>query len=357
MKKIFFLAALMSASLMASAKQYCDEPLTLSGGAEIQLSCTSPSAGNYVITIKGENLNGLGGSFYNPGAVQLSTKITSSTSTQIVCEIEAESAPTLYTPLYVMCPVEQNIAWPNDIEWGTCGAAVKTNPELSLNQTEVTLSAEAPAETFQIVPTQSGDGAISYESSNAGIASVSDDGLVTAVGRGTAVISVKVAETETYAAATKKLTVTVTGPINWEAIDWLPSELPAYANTYKVAPGENAPTNIINIRQPAWEGVTGPGIYAEYPSAVFGEFSHDHYQQGAGILWYLSALTQKYNEVVVPVNNVDRSFTVYFKDGAETPTAIDNVNADVKVRKVFENGQLIIIKNGIRYNVAGQVVK
>ena len=40
-----------------------------------------------------------------------------------------------------------------------------------------------------------------------------------------------------------------------------------------------------------------------------------------------------------------------------TGTAIDEVAEPVQVRKVIENGQLIIIKNGVRYNVAGQKVK
>ena len=42
------------------------------------------------------------------------------------------------------------------------------------------------------------------------------------------------------------------------------------------------------------------------------------------------------------------------KDAA---TAIDNVENDVKAVKTIENGQLVIIKNGVRYNVAGQEMK
>ena len=113
---------MLFSALTMSAKQYCQEPLTLSGGATIQLSCELVSAGNYRITIEGENLNGLGGSFYNPGAVDLRTAVTTNTATKIVCEIAAESTPTLYTPLYVLCPGEQNIGWPNDIDWtSNCG--------------------------------------------------------------------------------------------------------------------------------------------------------------------------------------------------------------------------------------------
>ena len=45
-----------------------------------------------------------------------------------------------------------------------------------------------------------------------------------------------------------------------------------------------------------------------------------------------------------------------FKLGAILPAenqAIDNVNAEVKSVKTFENGQLVIIKNGVRYNALG----
>ena len=38
-------------------------------------------------------------------------------------------------------------------------------------------------------------------------------------------------------------------------------------------------------------------------------------------------------------------------------TDIDNANADTKAEKRIENGQLIIIKNGVRYNAQGQIVR
>lgn len=41
-----------------------------------------------------------------------------------------------------------------------------------------------------------------------------------------------------------------------------------------------------------------------------------------------------------------------------TESAVENVNADaVKARKVMENGQLYIIKNGVKYNALGTVVR
>ena len=39
------------------------------------------------------------------------------------------------------------------------------------------------------------------------------------------------------------------------------------------------------------------------------------------------------------------------------PTAVDNTNAEIKAVKMIENGQMIIIKNGVKYNAQGTVVK
>ncbi len=40
-----------------------------------------------------------------------------------------------------------------------------------------------------------------------------------------------------------------------------------------------------------------------------------------------------------------------------TPTAIDELNATSKAVKAIENGQLIIIRDGVRYSLTGQVIK
>ncbi len=48
---------------------------------------------------------------------------------------------------------------------------------------------------------------------------------------------------------------------------------------------------------------------------------------------------------------------VFATNGTDTATAIDAVENGVTVEKIMENGQLIIIKNGIRYNVQGMMIK
>lgn len=51
------------------------------------------------------------------------------------------------------------------------------------------------------------------------------------------------------------------------------------------------------------------------------------------------------------------TFYVYNDKGTDSATSIDNTNVDAKTVKVIENGQLIIIKNGIRYNALGAQMK
>ena len=52
-------------------------------------------------------------------------------------------------------------------------------------------------------------------------------------------------------------------------------------------------------------------------------------------------------------------FNVYaIRVGADVPTGIENAAAEeVKAVKTFENGQLVIIKNGVKYNATGAVVR
>ena len=124
MKRNLLSLLLLSFALFSAecgfAKVYCHEELT-QGTNTIYLSCEKLSVGNYRLTVEGENLAGFGGSFFNPGAVDLRTTVTTNTATKIVCTITAESDPVFYTPLYVLMPGEVNFGTLNDIEWSTCG--------------------------------------------------------------------------------------------------------------------------------------------------------------------------------------------------------------------------------------------
>ena len=55
-------------------------------------------------------------------------------------------------------------------------------------------------------------------------------------------------------------------------------------------------------------------------------------------------------------NNAPKKMRFVFNQ-EQVVTDIDNANADIKAEKRIENGVLYIIKNGVRYNVQGQIVK
>ncbi len=127
-------------------------------------------------------------------------------------------------------------------------------------------------------------------------------------------------------------------------------------NQFKICKaGENP--NIVNIQVAPWAD-NNKGIYINFPSAEFTTISLPESQytaQGAGILLYLSAFTAQETEVTINYQGADCVFTVYnAKAGA---TAISNTAAEAKAVKFFENGQLIIMMNNVKYNAQGQIVK
>ncbi len=212
----------------------------------------------------------------------------------------------MYTEVVILN--NESVRWTVTVYWkdgeDTGGGSGLIDPELSINSAAETLDAST-SETFQIVATQSGDGAISYESSNAGIASVDNTGLVTAVGRGVATITVRTAETATYEASSKTLTVTVTGPINWEAIGWLQN-----SDKYKLVVDPEIGSQFGGIRK------EGDNLWVGFPSAAFGAMSIES-NGGAGAYrtFALSNFTQQLSQFTVVCDNVTYTFDVYYADG------------------------------------------
>lgn len=120
---LFSFLGVFSISLFAAKVTYNQTPLT-NGTATISLTCSRNESCQYIVTIEGENLQGIGGTHFNPGTVPLNTTITTNTSTKIVCTITAESSPKFYTPLYVLMPGEVpfNEIQDKDIDWGSGGS-------------------------------------------------------------------------------------------------------------------------------------------------------------------------------------------------------------------------------------------
>ncbi len=148
--------------------------------------------------------------------------------------------------------------------------------------------------------------------------------------------------------------------VDWSSVAWLGDGAGggAYNEKYKavVTPeltgGAGGFINNLQLR-----GET-PVIHIAMPSAVFGACSlaEGQYEfEGAGFFPHLSAFTAQETEFTLVCQDVTYTFTVYYADG--TATAVDNIEAAPKAVKLIENGQLVIIKNGVRYNAAGSQIK
>lgn len=71
---------------------------------------------------------------------------------------------------------------------------------------------------------------------------------------------------------------------------------------------------------------------------------------------YAFVAEKKYD--IVGIASIYNSLQVLFISATEnTATAIDNTVVSEKAIKMFENGQLVIIKNGVKYNALGSVIE
>lgn len=189
---------------------YCQTPLTV-GTNTIYLTTEKVSDGNYRMTVEGENLSGFGGTFYNPGAKDLRDAITSQTSTKIICDIAASSAPIFYTPLYVNMPGQVTFSDLNgqSIVWGKCEVSDLAYSDLAIVSPSALSHSLTVGETFTIGLSTSSAGAITYTSSNTDVAEVSASGIITAKAIGTTTITVSQAEDANYQAGEKSFTLNV----------------------------------------------------------------------------------------------------------------------------------------------------
>lgn len=353
MKKIFLILALFGASLSSFAADYCEAAIqsVQERNATVTMRLVSGTLYEFSITTADNivSFNAAGSNLYankdGVGGYHISEYLIQNGNTLSV-QFESSVTPSIYAnALFIVLENqgENQFNIPMDASWAPCGAA-KSDPALALNATEKTLDAST-SETFQIVATQSGDGVISYHSSNAGIASVNDAGLVTAVGRGTAVISVMSAETETYAAGLKSLTVTVTGPVNWDAIAWL-----AGGNEkYKVVIEPEIASQF------GGQHIEGENLWIGFPSAVWGDNSSvEHTAVGAGVSFPLSQFPNEFNEFNFICDGTTYKIMLYYADGTPSETALkETYDKGTRARKVVEDGMVYIVRDGVRFNILG----
>ena len=108
----------------------------------------------------------------------------------------------------------------------TSDTVAKADGVLTLKQTEFTPT--FGDEAFELGCSRTGDGTISYKVSDEKVIKVSDTGVVTIVGAGSATVTVSLSETECYTGAAEQ-TITVT--VNQASAPTLASENISYVNT------------------------------------------------------------------------------------------------------------------------------
>ena len=189
---------------------YCQTPLTVNG-TTIYLTTEKVSEDNYRLTIEGEGLVDVHGTYFNPDNTPLTA--TTTTDTKIVCDIQATSAPKFYTPIHIKTTTQNEVSFTQvqnqDIIWGKCEVSDLAYSDLAIVSPSTLSHSLAIGKTFTIGLSTSSTGAITYTSSNTDVAEVSASGVITAKAAGTTTITVSQAEDANYQAGEKSFTLDV----------------------------------------------------------------------------------------------------------------------------------------------------
>lgn len=202
-------------------------PVTLTQNDKSITYYASHVGDNYTLVItSASNLNGLGGSFWNTneGGKDVRQNTTKLNDKVYKFEVASTVAPQLYTPLYVLMPGEVNFGQEH-FDWVDADTRQASDLAItSASSLEFDLSESAL--TSQITYTSSVTGGVTFRSSNEAVATVSETGLITAVGQGTATITVVQAANETTQEGVKTISVTVSnstfGPMSAPAAQTVP---------------------------------------------------------------------------------------------------------------------------------------
>ena len=227
MKKLTFLFAFLCTGLMAWATVYDNTALTLdageTAGQTLTLSICKSGTNKTRVVAKCTTsvFTGVFECIWQQYGGGTSPEIGEYTITdhEISFETTWATYPTSDTQLRFVARRSQALGG-SDIIGGTATNAEvtvecpsdKNNPDLNIYRTSITLDA-SNADTCHVGATTAAgyDGIIEYSSSNERVATVDNNGIVTSVCAGTAIITIVAPETNTYAYSSKTLTVTVTG--------------------------------------------------------------------------------------------------------------------------------------------------
>ena len=164
------------------------------------------------------------------------------------------------------------------------------------------------------------------------------------------------AGTEAYAA-----TISNTGDLNMTKVADGGQVIPA--NTALILKSNAAsvvltPTDADAVTVNAANDLQGVDVQKTAPANcyVLSGHSTDYLTNGVGFYAFSGTLAAHKAYVIYNGAGAPQRMRFVFNN-EQTATGIDNANDVIKSEKRIENGQLIIIKNGVRYNAQGQIVK
>lgn len=183
----------------ALVSNYCGETLTSTdNNATVDMSCEFKN-NKYIITfttptLSGEAsvLSGFNGSFCTiggAGAHDARDHYSVNNSEKIV--LEFDGVPNFYTDLYINIPGgnQRVFSWPNDVVWGTCPDVAVTGVTLNHDELNMVVGGGTQTLVATIAPTNATNQNVTWVSDDTNVATV-ENGVVTAVGAGTAHITV-----------------------------------------------------------------------------------------------------------------------------------------------------------------------
>lgn len=359
MRKIFFFVMLLTAAMTANAKQYCQEPM-VTGENTILLSCELFGT-NYRLTIEAENLQGFGGSFCtineNQNVALSNYTSVSADNKKMTVNLPSSSVPVFYTPLYVLMPGEVAFGFPGDVEWGKCSA----------DETKYTITVTQPAAGGSI----SADMAEAEYGTIVTLTATPDSGKKLAAWdvKDAALNAIEVSKTGTFVMPQSNVTVTATfkdQPVytvaTWYGQDEILREEVTYPVLWSIT--HNADGTLTFSVQ-----VTGEVVGIVPQVNLKDQYNNMEAVEAAeGVFAYAYTLDEEceVGETVsgffwLPyaggVKRIDwEGYTVGATNDQPQGVGTISQESKAKSRKVIENGQLIIIRNGVRYDVTGAQV-